>query len=157
MTQGQEMDPTLAELIGESRAAAAQAITELAELRQEVTSMAAAERAAREAAEARREERARAGELGPEQRRLQQRIDLGETSWGAVLSGADTSPEADAVWTSLTINMDAFTDQVEAGLATERAAERPDPRAELIVTLAGIRATVSDMLAQQNEGNPRGQ
>ena len=42
---------------------------------------------------------ARAGELGPQWQRLQQRIDLGETSLSAVLRGLDDSAEAEVVMT----------------------------------------------------------
>lgn len=44
--------------------------------------------------DAARAERARAGELGPEWRAVQARIDLGQTSLEAVFSGEDESPAA---------------------------------------------------------------
>lgn len=156
MTQGQGMEPTLAELVAQSRVAAAEAITELAELQAEVQQLGVEARTAREEAEAERAEKARAGELGPEQRRLQERIDLGQTSWGAVLSGADQSPEADAVWTSFATNAEVFTAELETGLAGERDAGQPDPREELVATFAELRAQVAAMLVQ-NEENSRGQ
>ncbi|MGQ0631849.1 MAG: hypothetical protein ACT4P1_12470 [Sporichthyaceae bacterium] len=157
MTSGLGGEPSLAELLAEARAAADDAIAGLAELNAELTHLGQAERAAREAAEAKRAERARAGELGPEQRRLQERIDLGETSWGAVLSGSDQSPEAGAVWTALSTNVETFTASVEAGLQAERLAGNGNPRAELIEVFAELKSTVAQLLATQNEENPRGQ
>ena len=39
---------------------------------------------------------ARRGELGPDQERLQRRVDAGETSWRDIASGADDDPTAEA-------------------------------------------------------------
>ncbi|MGQ0625132.1 MAG: hypothetical protein ACT4PP_10865 [Sporichthyaceae bacterium] len=157
MSTGQGAEPTLADLLAQAGAAADEAIAGMAELAAELTQLGQTQRAEREAAEAKRAERARAGELGPEQRRLQERIDLGETSWGAVLSGADTSPEAATVWTAVSTNLDAFTADVEAGLESERLAGRSDPRSELIEVFAALKSTVAEALVMQNEENPRGQ
>lgn len=60
-----------------------------------------AQRATRAAAFAEADEKradaARKGELGPEWRTIQQRIDTGRTSVADVFSGTDTSPEANAL------------------------------------------------------------
>lgn len=47
--------------------------------------------------EEKREKAARTGELGPDWQRVQQRIDLGQTSLSAVFGGEDDSPEARAL------------------------------------------------------------
>ncbi|OJU41095.1 MAG: hypothetical protein BGN97_17205 [Microbacterium sp. 69-10] len=49
------------------------------------------------ASERKRAEAARSGELGPEWRIIQRRIDAEETTFGDVFSGADTSREAEAL------------------------------------------------------------
>lgn len=71
--------------------------TATAEVRETARSVAAErESLAREVEESeeRRAAAARRGELGEDWRRLQQRIDVGQASLAAALSGADTSPEA---------------------------------------------------------------
>lgn len=71
-----------------------------------------------------RARRARAGELGPEMQQLQRRIDSGQTSWDAVLSGADAHPSAQAARAHLHQNLAALADVVaEDPEAVELAAE----------------------------------
>lgn len=47
--------------------------------------------------DAERAKQARRGDLGPQWKKLQQRMDLNETSLGDIVSGADGSPEAAAI------------------------------------------------------------
>ncbi len=49
---------------------------------------------------------ARRGELGPDQERLQRRVDAGETSWRDIASGADDDPSAEAARAHLGASLD---------------------------------------------------
>lgn len=155
MTQGQE--PTLAELLAQSRAFTAEAVAEMDSAQAEMARALEAERADRLASEQQRAERARAGELGPEQRRLQERIDMGQTSWDAVLAGEDGSPEAAAVRTGIAAQAQSFAAEMDEAMNAERVAGREDPRVELAVTFTRLRETVAELRASQNPGDIRGQ
>lgn len=72
-------------------------ITKLDALNRELEKQVEAEKKAAEAADDKRAERARSGELGPEWKKLQARIDSGQTSLEQVFSGEDTSHEAQEV------------------------------------------------------------
>jgi hypothetical protein len=84
-----------------------------------------AEEAMRAEADQARAERARAGELGPEWRVVQGRIDLGQTSIEAVFSGEDTSLEAEKLRQLATRNLTALRDSWTEGEAAE--AGEPSP------------------------------
>jgi hypothetical protein len=155
MTTPQD-EPSLQELLAQTRVAVGEAMTEMQQFQREFAQDLVTERAAREAAERDRSEKARSGELGPEQRRLQERIDRGQTSWQAVVSGADTSPEAAETRTQLDRAAETFTAALSESLEGDRLAGRPDPRAEILATFAELRAAVADITTQDQE-NRRGQ
>lgn len=126
----------------------------LAELAERIgAATAAIERIGREVAERTadgeraRAEAARRGELGPDWRALQTRIDRGETSLEAVFGGEDDSPEARRL--------------VEA--SRQRLAEmatRPTTEAEAaLAEIAALRARIAEMDAGLGDGpaGPRGQ
>jgi len=144
-------EPSLAELLAEVRTATSEAVTEMAGIQAEFAAVAAEQRAEREAAEHERAEKARSGELGAEQRRLQERIDLGQTDWGAVVSGIDDSPEAAELRGQLDRNAQAFAQAVDEHLEGEQLAGRPDPRAELFDVVGELRATLAELAAQASE------
>lgn len=157
MTQGQGPGQTLEELLAESRAFAAEAVAEMAGARAEMERALVAERAERQTAEQRRAERARSGELGPEQRRLQERIDMGQTSWDAVLAGEDDSPEATEVRSGIARNAQAFSAELDEAMNAERVAGREDPRVALADSFARLRASVAELREHQIPGEDRGQ
>lgn len=93
---------------------------------------------------------ARRGELGPQWQRLQQRIDLGETSVAAIMRGADESVEADLVRT------DARRRAEELG-----AQLREDDDREELPVLRAERAEMAELSAALDElrrltSGPRG-
>jgi hypothetical protein len=150
-------EPSLDELLAEVRAEAAVAIAAMDAERAGLEQEARAERAARDAAVEQFAERARSGELGPEQRRLQERFDLGESSWDAVISGADSSPEAGAVRLQVDRNAAEASDALAQAIEEGRLAGRPDPRAEAFDSFAELRALVADVVAEHGGGVARGQ
>lgn len=92
-----------------------------------------------------RAEAARRGYLGPEWQRLQRRIDLGETSVQAVLTGEDDSSDADVLRATAMENTRSLAAMQEDELDDEDpthevfAAVRQD-QAELQALLAEIRS-----------------
>ncbi|GAA3933467.1 hypothetical protein [Microbacterium soli] len=98
---------------------------------QEQTAALEADRAAHEAAfadaEKKRAEAARAGELGPEWRIVQRRIDTGRTTFADVLSGADTSEEAERLRGMARQNLSRLRASWEESLDDE---DEPAARAE---------------------------
>lgn len=92
-----------------------------------------------------RAEAARRGDLGPQWQRLQRRIDLGETSVLAVLTGEDDSSDADALRATAMDNARTLAVMQEDELDDEDpthetfAAVRQD-QAELQALLAEIRS-----------------
>lgn len=56
---------------------------------------------------------ARRGELGPDQERLQRRVDAGETSWRDIASGADDDPTAEAARAHLGASLSALREELE--------------------------------------------
>lgn len=92
-----------------------------------------------------RAEAARRGDLGPEWQRLQRRIDLGETSVQAVLTGEDDSSDADVLRATAMENTRSLAAMQEDELDDEDpthevfAAVRQD-QAELQALLAEIRS-----------------
>lgn len=149
-------EPSLQALLAQTRVAVGEAVAEMRQFQQEFAQDLVTERTAREAAEEERAEKARSGELGPDQQRLQERIDSGRTSWSAVVSGADTSPEAAETRTQIDQAAETFTDALAQSLDNDRLAGRPDPRTEILATFAELRAAVADIQAQDQE-NRRGQ
>jgi hypothetical protein len=132
-----EVREALAELhasVEEVRAMTSRETDELRELREEL---------------ARRDEdradAARRGALGPEWQRLQRRIDLGETSVQAILTGQDDSADADLLRATAMANTRSLAVMQEDELDDEDptnetfAAVRQD-QAELQALLAEIRS-----------------
>src|SRR5690349_1884655 len=115
------------------------------------------QRAELEAAVADHAERARTGELGPEQRRLQERVDNGETTWGAVLTGADGSLEAVEARAAVDQGAADYDAALDAQLEIDRLAGRPDPRADAVDALAILRAAAAEAFAEHGEMRPDGQ
>jgi hypothetical protein len=64
---------------------------------------------------------ARRGELGPDQERLQRRVDAGETSWRDIASGADDDPTAEAARTHLGRSLAALREELEHDDAFQEA------------------------------------
>ena len=132
-----EVRDALAELhasVEEVRAMTSRETDELRELREELA------RRDEERADA-----ARRGQLGPEWQRLQRRIDLGETSVQAILTGQDDSADADLLRATAMANTRTVAVMQEDELDDEDptnetfAAVRQD-QAELQALLAEIRS-----------------
>jgi len=132
-----EVRDALAELhasVEEVRAMTNREADELRELREELA------RRDEERADA-----ARRGQLGPEWQRLQRRIDLGETSVQAILTGQDDSADADLLRATAMANTRTVAVMQEDELDDEDptnetfAAVRQD-QAELQALLAEIRS-----------------
>lgn len=155
MTQPNE--PSLAELIEQARAATAAAVGEMGEAMTQVEAESRSLRAEWAREDERRAEQARSGELGPNMRTLQQRVDLGETNWSAVISGADGSPEAAVARQEAVSNSDGLAADIDAKLTAEGSEGRGDPREELLATLADLRATALGAIAEHgvSQGPPR--
>lgn len=98
-----------------------QATADVEERRREVEAEIARERASRAGDFADLEKKRRAGELGRDWQRLQQRIDLGETTLDDVLRGLDLSDEARAVRRELAAKLpkarEDFLEAIEDGEA----------------------------------------
>jgi len=56
---------------------------------------------------------ARRGQLGPEQERLQRRVDAGETTWRDIASGADDDPSAEVARVHIATHLTALREQLE--------------------------------------------
>ncbi len=87
-----------------------------------------------------RADRARRGEMGPDWVRLQQRIDLGQTSVQAVISGEDDSREAERV-----------REQSQRGAESVRAKMEGDLEEEDDPTVAAVRDQVERIREQLRE------
>jgi hypothetical protein len=59
--------------------------------------------------------------LGPDQGRLQRRVDAGETSWRDIASGADDDPTAEAARTHLGTSLAALRQELEHDEAFQEA------------------------------------
>lgn len=156
----QPAEPSLGELIEQARAATASAVADMGTALQEVQRESQALRAEWARDDERRAEQARAGELGPTVRRLQERVDLGETTWGAVISGADDSPEAEEARRQAASNSDEVAREIDAALSAESAEGRQDPREELLASMAQLRALAMSAIVehgQHGERDRRGQ
>lgn len=155
--------PDVGELLAGLRAATSQVRAVAAEQEQERRALAAENaRADEERARA-----ARAGELGPDWRVLQQRIDLGQTSLAAILSGQDDHPAARRVLDHALDRMVEVKHEIVTVLAEDAARDgRPTPPArdeagraqgdELLAAAAGaqeaadeIRRTLARLRAAQ--------
>ena len=64
---------------------------------------------------------ARRGELGPDQERLQRRVDAGETSWRDIAAGADDDPTAEAARAHLGASLSALREELEYDEAFQEA------------------------------------
>ena len=101
----------------------------------------AASRTADREAEGRRAAAARRGEFGADWTRIQQRIDLNQTTLDAVFSGEDESPEARRL-----------REQSRAGIAAraaelrERSDDEDDPLAAEFGAVAAIRGDIDNKL-----------
>ena len=126
-----ETDPRLRAALANARRETSEAVSSLqtmaTELRKEHRQF-EKERAGREEARARQ---AREGELGPEMQRLQQRVDLRQTTWDDVLEGRDDHPSAVAARVNVQRHLREAGEAarldpefVEADLETRAAQER---------------------------------
>jgi hypothetical protein len=114
-------DPGLQAALAESRRQAREAT---ASLRQMAAHL-GAQRDTFRAESARRiqdlQAQARRGELGPDQERLQRRVDAGETSWRDIASGADDDPSAEAARAHLSASFTALREELEHDEAFQEA------------------------------------
>lgn len=116
-------DPGLQAALAESRRQAAEATSTLKQLASHLS----AERDKFRAESARRiqeiQGQARRGELGPDQERLQRRVDAGETSWRDIASGVDDDPSAEAARAHLSTSLTALREELENDEAFQEADE----------------------------------
>lgn len=136
--------PDVSTLLAELRAATD-------EVRTTATSIAAErETLAREVAETedRRTAAARRGELGEDWRRLQARIDVGQTSLAAVLTGEDTSPEALRIADATSDRLVGLTHEARTWIETSDE----DPYAELDRSAAVVQESLR-RIAELNPGD----
>lgn len=106
-------DPGLQAALAESRRTATEATRSLRQLAAHLAAERdkfGAESAQRRQALARQ---ARAGELGPDQQRLQRRVDAGEMTWADVAAGRDTDPAAIAAREHLGESLARLRDELE--------------------------------------------
>ena len=78
-----------------------------------------------------RADAARSGALGPEWRRIQQRIDMNETSLQDVFSGADESPEAKSLMANSQRNLAEFGERLAEEREEDDETGLGDPVTEL--------------------------
>jgi hypothetical protein len=109
----------------------------------------AADAAAEKVADERRAEAARRGELGPEWRRLQARIDLEETTLEEVFDGTDTSPEAEALRAQASVRLRATVEQLEAEAAVDPTA--PNPRADAAEALSELQRQIEQLTRRMGD------
>lgn len=106
-------DPALQAALADSRRQARDATASLRELAAHL----GAERDKFRAHSARRvqelQAEARRGQLGPEQERLQRRVDSGETTWRDIASGADDDPSAEVARVHLATHLTALREELE--------------------------------------------
>lgn len=116
-------DPGLQAALAESRQQAREATASLRQLAAHL----GAERDRFRAESARRladlQAQARRGELGPDQERLQRRVDAGETSWRDIASGVDQDPTAEAARAGLDQSLTALREELEDDDAFREADE----------------------------------
>ena len=116
-------DPGLQAALAESRQQAREATASLRQLAAHLSS----ERDKFRAQSARRiqeiQAEARRGQLGPEQERLQRRVDAGETTWRDIASGADDDPSAVVARGHLAENFAALREELEEDPAFQEADE----------------------------------
>ncbi len=116
-------DPGLQAALAESRQQAREATASLRQMAAHLS----AERDKFRAESARRiqdlQAQARRGELGPDQERLQRRVDAGETSWRDIATGADDDPSAEEARVHLSANLTALRDELEEDDAFQEADE----------------------------------
>jgi len=114
-------DPGLQAALQDSRRQAREATASLRQLAAHL----GAERDKFRAESARRiqdlQAQARRGELGPDQERLQRRVDAGETSWRDIASGADDDPSAEAARVHLGASLSALREELEQDEAFQEA------------------------------------
>lgn len=150
MTNPANEMPDLAELLAATQALVEETVAGATVTTSQFARLAAEARAGRERAQAEHADKARTGELGSEQRRLQDRIDLRETSWDAVVRGEDPSPEAAHVRADIERRSDEMVAAADTTLAEQtREPGVVDPREELQATFAQVRATVMAIQAEQ--------
>jgi hypothetical protein len=144
--------PEIQALLAEIRAATESARAATAEIESERLAMARQ----REDEERRRETAARRGDLGPDWRVLQQRIDARRTTMAAIMTGEDESPEARRVIGAAMERMARLRGEID------RAAQDGDPADSTSVTAAfrrtqaaadEIRASLERL--RPTDGDPR--
>jgi len=137
----------------------AQDLEDIRALNAEVLTTAAAELEEDAARDEERARRARRGELGPDWRRLQERIDRGETSLGAIAQGLDDSWEAQEVRTHTIDNLaasadgwrlpDPDADEPEIDIAHSSRPSPADLPAQARAAMAAVAATTARLQAAQ--------
>ncbi len=137
------IDPDVAALIEEMR----QAQDDIRSATLEVNAERAQLARESQAEEERRAEAARRGELGPHWQRLQQRIDLGETTVAAIMTGVDMSPDAQAIREIMVGNLADVID--ESQTATDV------PTLDAFESLTQTLTTLQHSLERLNDGERR--
>jgi hypothetical protein len=147
--------PDLRALVRQIREATDAAVAAGAEVEAERQALART----REAEDQRRAEAARAGELGPDWRVLQRRIDNGSTSMAAIMTGHDDSPEAGRVLDGAMARLVRFRDEVERA-RVEGDSDDPDSAAAAFARTEAaaerIRASVARIRARDGGPDPLG-
>ncbi|WP_182112014.1 MULTISPECIES: hypothetical protein [unclassified Actinotalea] len=138
-------NPDVTALLADLRAATASVRAVAAQQEQERQAFAA--QTARQEEE--RAKAARAGELGPDWRTLQQRIDLGQTSLAAILAGADEHPAAQRVLDHAMDRMVEIREEIVTALAQDDAVdprrERPAGADEVVSAAADAQAAADEI------------
>ena len=137
------IDPQVAELIAAMREAREEVLATGQSIAMERQDLAEQGREADEE----RANAARRGDLGPQWRIIQQRIDHHQTTLAAVLSGEDLSPEAEAIRDIQAANLTEYIDETQSSndLATIEAFEN------LASTLADLQRSLQIL----NQGEQR--
>ncbi len=89
-----EQDPRLRAALANANKETADAVSSLRSMTASIRKEHEEFKKERDKRSAAREKAAREGELGPDMQRLQQRVDLHQTSWDDVLEGRDEHPSA---------------------------------------------------------------
>lgn len=124
-------DPRLRQLVEESRRQAREAVRDLRATTSELRRTQSQLRTEQQRSADERATEARRGGLGPAMQRVQERIDRRQTTWEAVVSGADTHPSAIKVRADIDRGLDDFRraaeqdpEVIEAQIEARAAAAR---------------------------------
>jgi hypothetical protein len=114
-------DPGLRAALAESRQSAAAATRELRSLAARLSAQRDAFKRDAAARRAEFETQARRGEFGPDQQRIQRRVDAGETTWEDVAAGRDEDPSAAAARAHMNATFSALHDELQRDEEFQRA------------------------------------